>query len=104
MSFVGSEILEVAPKPAPVYSALEGCGEAGSQPDYALNRLKNRVDDGRYLPTAWKVIAHLPWPRRVGYRFRNQWTTGETRDVKRFEGSAVEVEGYLAGYKLELPE
>src|SRR6266566_9592169 len=104
MSFVGTEILEAAHKPAAVDSAFEGCGEAGSQPDYALNRLKNRVDEGKFLPTAWKVIARLPWPRRVGYRFRNQWTTGETREVKGFEGAAVEVEGHLAGYKLELPE
>lgn len=104
MSFVGTEILEAAPKPPPVDTAFEGCGEAGSQPDYSLNRLKNRVDDGKFLPTAWKVIARLPWPRRVGYRFRNQWTTGETREVKRFEGAPVEVEGYLVGFKLELPE
>ena len=103
-SLVGTEILASAPKPTPIDSVFEGCGDAGSQPDYTLNRLKNRVDEGKYLPVSWRLIAHLPWPRSVGYRFRHQWTQGETRDVRRFEGAAVEVEGYLAGYKLEIPE
>jgi hypothetical protein len=103
-SLVGTEVLQAAPKPAPVDSSFEGCGDAGSQPDHTLNRLKNRVDDGRYLPVAWHTIAQLPWPRRVGYRFRNQWNDADTKDVERFEGVAVEVEGYLAGYKLEIPE
>lgn len=49
-------------------------------------------------------MARLPWPRRVGYRFRHQWTTSETREVARFEGAAVRLEGYLVGYKLEIPE
>jgi hypothetical protein len=104
MSFVGTNVLEGAPKPPPLDSAFDGCGEAGSQPDYVLNRLKNRVDAGKYLPVSWKLIAQLPWPRRVGYRFRNQWTESETRLVKRCEGAAVESEGYAAAYKLEIPE
>jgi hypothetical protein len=62
------------------------------------------VDEGEYVPVAWTLIARLPWPRQVGYRFRHQWTQGETDDVKRFEGAAVEVEGYIAGFKLEIPE
>jgi len=103
-SLVGTTELEGAPKPLPLDSAFEGCGEAGSQPDYALNRLKNRVDEGTYIPVPWSVLARLPWPRRVGYRFRHQWTQGETKDVKRFEGAAVELEGYLAGFKREIPE
>lgn len=97
-------MLEAAPKPAPVDSEFDGCGDAGSQPDYELNRLKNRVDEGEYLPVSWKLIARLPWPRQAGYRFRHQWIEGETGAVARFEGVAVEVEGYLAGYRLEIPE
>ena len=49
MSTTGTGPLE-APKPAPVDSAFGDCGEAGDQPDYALNRLKNRIDGGTYLP------------------------------------------------------
>jgi len=104
LSSAGTEVLEQAPKPTPVIAPFGGCGEAGSQPDYALNRKKNRVDSGQYIPISWQTLARLPWPRRVGYRFRNQWTSGETRDVARYEGAAVEVEGYIRDYNLELPE
>jgi len=104
LSSAGTEIIEQAPKPAPVVAAFGDCGASGSQPDYALNRRKNRLDSAQYIPVAWRTLARLPWPRRVGYRFRNQWTSGETRDVARYEGAALEVEGYVGDYKLEFPE
>lgn len=104
MSATGTEILERAPKPEPVDSAFDGCGEAGSQPDYVINRRKNRVDEGQYLPVPWRMLAQLPWPRRVGYRFRKQWTADETKEVARYEGVAVEVEGYIADFRLIPPE
>jgi hypothetical protein len=104
MSLVGTEALERAPKPPPVDSAFGGCGADGAQPDYDLNRLKNRVDEGDYLPVPWLVLGRLPWPRRVGFRFRHQWSAGERKEVARFEGVAVQVEGYLANYRLEVPE
>jgi hypothetical protein len=104
MSRTGAVELEKAPKPLPVDSAFDGCGPDGSQPDYQLNRRKNRIDEGAYLPVPWKLIARLPWPRQVGYRFRNQWGSGETRQVARYEGAPVRVEGYLIGYRLEVPE
>lgn len=104
-SLAGTEVLAAAPKPAPVDSEFEGCGPAGSQPDYALNRLKNRVDDApRYLAVPWTMIAELPWPRWAGYRFRNQWDRAEQRAVARYEGAAVEIEGFIVGYRLEVPE
>ena len=103
-SRVGTQPLLTAPKPAPVDSEFDGCGPDGSQPDYPLNRLKNRVDDGVYLPISWSVIARLKWPRQVGYRFRNQWTRGEQQAVARYEGVAVRVEGYVEGFHLEIPE
>ena len=104
LSFAGTEVLEAAPKPPPVNSTFDGCGPAGSQPDYAINRLKNRVDEGQYIPIAWQTLARLPWPRRVGFRFRNQWTKTEQREVARFEGAAVEVEGYITDYALRFAE
>lgn len=103
-SLEGADVLARAPKPTPVDSEFDGCGPAGSRPDYALNRRKNRIDEATYVPVPWSVIARLPWPVWAGYRFRNQWSRGETRDVTRYEGAAVEVEGYLAAYKLEVPE
>jgi hypothetical protein len=107
MSREGTDVLESAPKPPPVDSEFEGCGPAGSQPDYPLNRLKNRVDEppsGRYVPIPWTAIARLPYPKWAVIRFRNQWTRGETREVARYEGAPIEIEGYLSGYRLEIPE
>lgn len=105
LSSAGTEVLVQAPKPEPVDSAFDGCGPAGSQPDYVLNRRKNRVDTAAtYIPVTWQTLARLPFPRRVGYRFRNQWTSGETKEIARFEGAAIEVEGYIADLKLETPE
>lgn len=100
----GAEVLELAQKPAPVDSEFDGCGPDGSQPDYAINRRKNRIDEGNYIPVPWTMIARLPWPVWAGYRFRNQWSKGETREAARYEGAAVEVEGYLTAYRLEVPE
>jgi len=105
LSSAGTDVLVQAPKPAPVDSDYHACGPSGSQPDYALNRRKNRVDTAsQYIPISWQTLARLPFPRRVGYRFRNQWTSGETADVARLEGAAIEVEGYIASLKLETPE
>jgi hypothetical protein len=100
----GAQPIEAAPKPEPGDSSFDGCGAAGSQPDYALNRRKNRVDEGIYVAVPWTVIARLPWPHGVAYRFRNQWGAGETKSVARYEGAAVVIEGYLAGSRLEVPE
>jgi hypothetical protein len=105
LSSVGTDVLLQAPKPTPVDSAFHGCGASGSQPDYVLNRRKNRVDAAaQYIPLQWQTFARLPFPRRVGYRFRNQWTSGETKEVARLEGAAIEVEGYITDLKLETPE
>jgi hypothetical protein len=101
MSRTGAEQLESAAKPTPVDSAFGNCGPVGSQPDYVLNARKNRVDEGAWLDTPWSMLARLPWPRTVGYRFRNQWTEGERDEVARYEGAPVRVEGYLQGFKLE---
>jgi hypothetical protein len=101
----GAEVLESAPKPQPRDSVFDGCGPGGSRPDYVLNERKNRIDDAdSAVAVPWVVIARLPWPRAVGYRFRNQWSGGETRETARYEGAPVQVEGYLAGYRLEVPE
>jgi len=99
-SLVGTGVLATAAKP-PLVDSTGECGPSGMRPDLALNRRKNRIDDGRYLPVSWSLVARLPWPRLVGYRFRNQWTRGEQRKVARYEGAAVEVTGYVVNYLRE---
>lgn len=103
-SRVGAEVLEGLPQQTPVAVPLGDCGPAGDAPDRTLNVLKNRVDSvasGAWQSVPWALIAHLPWPRNTSYRFRNLWTAGERQEVGRYEGRAIEVEGYLEGFKLE---
>lgn len=97
----GALKLAQVPKSQPVDSEFHRCGPAGDQPDYVLNTRKNRVDTGAWIDTPWSVIAQLPWPRAVGYRFRNQWSSGERDAVSQYEGAPVRTEGYLQGFKLE---
>lgn len=103
-SVVGAEILERAPKPEPVGIEFQGCGPSGHEPDHTLNHRKNRVDSAAYLAADWSVIAHLPWPREVGYRFRHVWLKGESQAVAKYEGAAVAVEGFVVGYRISVPE
>jgi len=101
----GADVLERSPKPPPVDSEFKGCGPGGSQPDYALNLRKNRINTAvSYVAVPFQVIARLPWPRQAALRFRNQWARGERSDVARFEGAPVQVTGYMMGFKLEIPE
>jgi len=103
-SEVGAAPLALAAKPVPVGEEFEGCGEAGHEPDHGLNRRKNRVDEGTYQPTDWNVIAQLPWPHEVGYRFRSVWTKAEALEVAKYEGAAVSVEGFVVAHRLAVPE
>ena len=101
----GADVLERAPKPPPIDSEFKGCGPGGSQPDYALNLRKNRIDTAAtYVAVPFQVIARLPWPRQAALRFRNQWARGERSDVARYEGAPVQLAGYMMSFKLEIPE
>lgn len=80
-SRVGAELIVLAPKPPSVGAEFEGCGPEGHQPDHSLNGRKNRTDEGAYLPVDWGVVARLPWPREVGYRFRDRWTSRRKRSI-----------------------
>ncbi|HEX7937689.1 MAG TPA: hypothetical protein VF483_01785 [Gemmatimonadaceae bacterium] len=101
---MGADPLAQAPKPVPVDSEFEGCGGAGHEPDHGLNRRKNRIDEGDYLPTDWSVVAHLPWPHEVGYRFRSVWAKGEARAVAVYEGAGISVIGFVAAHRIAVPE
>lgn len=98
---VGTRGIENAVKPAPVGADFNGCPAEGKPPDHPLNRHKNRIDEGTYLPVTWATVARLPWPRQVGYRLRNQFAPHEAADVARYEGAAVQVEGYVVDAKMK---
>jgi hypothetical protein len=95
---------EMPVKPQPVNAPFKGCPPEGDGGDPALNRLKNRIDEGNYVAVPFDAIAQLEWPQSVGRRRRAKWSASDTERVARYEGIPVSVEGYLARTKLEGPE
>jgi hypothetical protein len=97
---------EMSVKPQPAEINFQGCPGEGDNPRQAdLNRLKNRVDEGEYVPVAFDSIANLPWPKAVERQpAHDRWSAADLGEVERYEGVPVSVEGYLAGAKQEGPE
>jgi hypothetical protein len=91
-------------KPAPREITFDQCPPDGDGPDRELDRRKNRVDEGSYIPVSFAAIDALPWPRSVDRERRSRWSRKDSIAVSRYEGVPVAVEGYLAGAKVEGPE
>ncbi len=87
--------------PRPVVGTWRGCGPEGDGGDPALNRLKNRVDEGRYQPITLTRLLALPWPRGIERQDRDRWSSADAAAVARDEGAPVFAEAYLYGAKLE---
>jgi hypothetical protein len=96
---------EMSTKPQPAEIDFQGCPGEGDNPRQAdLNRLKNRVDEGDYVPVAFDSIVNLPWPQNVERLSRDKWSASDLSAVEKYEGVPVAVEGYLAGARQEGPE
>ncbi len=94
----------LAQKPTPREITFDQCPPNGDGPDQELDRLKNRVDEGSYIPVSYAAIDTLPWPRSVDREQRSRWSRTDRAAVARYEGIPVSLEGYLAGAKVEGPE
>jgi hypothetical protein len=95
---------EMPVKPRPVNVAFRGCPPEGDGGDRAMNRLKNRVDEGDYVPVAFAAILRLDWPKRIESLNRDRWNPEEAAAIAHYEGVPVAVEGYLAKAKQSGPE
>src|SRR5437660_1252395 len=96
---------EMSAKPQPFEINFQGCPGEGDNPRQAdLNRLKNRVDEGEYVPVAFDSIVNLSWPKSIERQTRDKWSSSDESAVERYEGVPVSVEGYLAGARQEGPE
>ncbi len=91
-------------KPKPAEITFQGCPPEGDGNDPALNRLKNRVDEGNYVPVQFDTYEKLPWPKAIERKRRADWSAANTNAVSRYEGIPISVVGYLAGAKEEGPE
>jgi hypothetical protein len=91
-------------KPRPTEITFQGCPPDGDGGDRALNRQKNRVDEGAYVPVSLNAIVTLPWPPAIEQKRRANWSRRDAAEVEKYEGVPVQVIGYIAGAKLEGPE
>ena len=97
-------VLEKAAKPQPVNAPFKGCPPEGDGGDPVLNRLKNRIDDGDYIPVSFDTLVQLQWPQTIERKNRKNWPASEATEVARFEGAPVVFEGFLASSRMEGPE
>ncbi len=94
----------MAVKPQPKEIDFQGCPPEGDGGDPQLNRLKNRVDEGDYVPVAFNAILDLTWPTGTERRDISEWSTADKADIARYEGIPVSVEGYIAEAREQGPE
>lgn len=93
-----------APKPKPVADYFEGCPPSGDGGDPVLNTLKNRIDEGVWASTTISDLMALRWPPNIENQPRSRWSGADKVEVARYEGSPVQVEGYLLNAKRMSPE
>jgi hypothetical protein len=86
-------------KPAPQGSTFNGCPPEGKGGDPILNTLKNRIDQGAYVPVLFSAVEQLPWPKTIERRDRAVWSASDKAAVAKYEGIPIAVEGYLFGAK-----
>jgi hypothetical protein len=100
-----TDLPDLKDKPKPTSSTFNDCPPDGKGGDTILNRLKNREDVAeKWYPVSFETILDLPWPRSVDKKSRLGWRDAARKQVERFEGTPVAVEGYLALARLEGPE
>jgi hypothetical protein len=91
-------------KPAQRQITFKGCPPEGDGSDDGLNRAKNRVDEGNYIPIAFDAMLGLKWPTSIERRDRVKWSAADTAAIAQWEGIPIAVEGYLFDAKEEGPE
>jgi hypothetical protein len=95
---------DVANKPTPAEITFQGCPAEGDGGDPVLNRLKNRIDNGTYLPVQFDALEKLKWPTDTERKRHASWSASDTAQIERYEGIPLAVEGFLEGAKEEGPE
>lgn len=99
-----SELPEIQEKQKPSFSNFNGCPPEGDAGDPALNRLKNRTDEGNYVPVDFDALIKIKWPKDIERRNRANWSPIDAQAIARYEGIPIAIEGFLAGAKIEGPE
>jgi hypothetical protein len=96
-------IRDVAPgvaKPQPPPNPYHGCTSKAVDGDHLLNERKNRGDSADWQLVSISSILDLDVPEELP-RDRRKWTTAQKDQVAQFEGTPVQVEGWLVDMKKE---
>ncbi len=99
----GLPVMDTKPTPKELAS-FNGCPPDGDGGDPVLNRLKNRVDDGNYVPVLFDAMMQLTWPKAIERRDHDNWSKSDAAEIARWEGIPVSVEGYLSDARESGPE
>jgi hypothetical protein len=91
-------------KPRPMEITFDGCPPEGIGGDGELNLLKNRVDEGNYVPVSFDSLTALTWPKTVEQRQMKDWPPDGRAFIDQYMGIPVEVEGYIVNARESLPE
>ncbi|HET9625234.1 MAG TPA: hypothetical protein VFP84_27895 [Kofleriaceae bacterium] len=91
------------PRRPPAQIVFEGCPSIGQGGDPDLNLLKNRVDSPESANSV-SVEDNLRIKATASRRHRATWTAQELQSIRRYEGTPIQVEGYLTGVKQERGE
>jgi hypothetical protein len=98
------DLAAIVAKPKPVTDYFEGCPPSGDGGDPVLNTLKNRIDEGVWASTTISALLALTWPEAIENQPRSRWSAADKEAVALYEGSPVQVEGYLVEAKKMSPE
>jgi hypothetical protein len=80
----------------PQIGTFNNCPPEGQGGDPALNRLRNRTDEGQYQSMTLDNLLGLTWPKDIEHKSHDQWPPGAQHDVAQMEGLPVVVEATLA--------
>ena len=82
-------------KPPASPEGYNGCPPEGKGGDPELNRLKNRVDKGAYVPVSMDSLLALTWPKSTESQPMSDWTPSGHAFISQYLGLPVVVEGYI---------
>ena len=91
-------------KPKPKEITFDGCPPEGSGGDKALNLLKNRVDQGTYVPVSFDSLTTLTWPKSIELHETMEWSPSNLAFINQYQGIPVMVEGYIQSVREGLPD
>jgi hypothetical protein len=90
-------------RPQPKEITFNDCPPEGVGGDAELNLLKNRVDEGVYIPMSFDTILNLTWPKNVEQTNLKDWSTDGRAFIAQYAGIPVVMEGYFGASMEAVP-